>query len=344
MIKKELLRKITPRFLILAKHYIGHYHHYHKETFAIAKELCQETGIPYLTLLLDMNLSVLRFVTPNEYRVCRFYDKSRRARNQFMTDYRMGYLNREFNYKNQLSVDPCFASKKNFYEHYSEFICRRWLYAPDASDQQIEEFLRTQKQIIVKPHDQGRGIGVRKILHSEVSDMKAFCESVRKDCLLLEEIVKQHADLSSINSTSVNTLRIITMMDKTGVPHILDAGLKMGTGQSIIDNVAGGGIVAAIDLDSGILFTPAVGKDRQTHIKHPTSGVVLPGFQIPHWEAVKEMVLRAARTAPQTIRWVGWDIAVTAKGPLVIEGNVYFNSIKQLTTQTGVYHILRSYL
>jgi len=305
--------------------------------------LRRETKIPFLWLLLDINLSVLIYsANPQEYKKYRFYERNHFARNEFLTKYRIHIcLGWSFNPTEYRSY---FDDKNRFNQSFSNYLGRRWLYAPDASDQQIEDFLREQEQFIVKPCDLNGGTGIYKILLSEIVDIKAFCVSAKINRLMLEEIIKQHSGLSSINPASVNTLRINTVVDKKGVPHILCACLRMGTGQAVADNMSAGGILAQIDLNSGVLFTTAIGKDCQTYIKHPTSGAVLPGFQIPHWEAAKEMVLQAAKVIPQ-IRFVAWDVAVTEKGPLLIEGNTMPGTEGfQLATQTGVYRLLRSYL
>ena len=341
---KELLRKITPRFLIWIKHYIQIYFHYHRETPALAKELSKETGIPYLTLWLEMNMAIFRFVTPDEYKIYRFYDRSRRSRNQIITKYRMGHLETAFNQQRSAVKSSILSEKHRYYPVLSKYIGRQWLYAPDASDHQIEEFLCVQKQLILKPSDLGKGVGVRKVFHSDVTDIKAFCEAAKKERLLLEEVVKQHPDIDAINSTSVNTIRINTVMDKAGIPHIMCATLRIGTGQSITDNLSGSGIVASIDLDSGVVFTRAINADLQVYIKHPTSHVTIPGFQLPHWKATKEMVTCAAKMIPQT-RWIGWDIAVSEKEPLVIEANTGAGArVMQLSSQVGVYHDFLRYL
>ena len=338
---KRLLKRITPGFVIRLKHYFEkRYYRYHSETFSIAKELSKKTGISYLALLFDLNLSILKLIAPKDYRHYRFHDRSRAGRNRFLTLYRRDTMTWQFN------AGDCSLTfnKHQFNRHFSDFLGRQWLYAPDASDQQIEGFLCAQKQFIVKPCDLCGGSGVRKILSSDITDVKAFCESARKNCLMLEEVVEQHPDLGSIHPSSVNTVRIYTVVDGAGVTHILCAVLRMGRGQSVTDNLTIDGIFAQIDLDTGVLFTLAVGKDCQTYIKHPTTGIVIPGFQIPYWEAAKEMVLRAAKMAPH-IRWIGWDVAFTEKGPLLIEGNSYPDTrLMQLASQTGIYHVLRSYL
>lgn len=326
MLKSRIVQKVFQR-LVKANDFV--------------KELSKKTEIAYPLLLFDMVFSRLCHVELDEYAKYRFYEKSYSARDQFITEHRRWKLDKKFNHDITLMRD-----KPAHYRLLSGLLGRQWLYTPDASDQQIEEFLKTHQQIIVKPGSSWGGIGVQKVLNSEVADIKTFCESARKNCFLLEEVIKQHPDLSSLNPTSVNTLRVHTVMDKAGVPHILCAALRMGKGKSINDNFESGGLGVQIDLDSGIVFTLAVGKDLQTVIKHPTSGVVLPGFQIPHWEAAKEMALCASNKVSPTIsRWIGWDIAIAEKGPLVIEGNTApgINTV-QVPSQKGLYHLLKSYL
>ena len=328
---RKLLKKINPEFL---QRLAG-------EIFAVTKELRRETGVSYLTLLLDISLSVLNFVRPNEYRMYRFYEKSCRARNRFLTEYRKTQVCSLLNPQKYRSL---FDNKNEFHQYFSEFTHRKWLFAPEVSDQQIEDFLREQRQVIAKPHNRDRGEGVYKLCYSEVTDIKVFCESARRDTLILEEIIKQHPDLSSINSSSVNTVRIYTMLDKENVPHILFANLRMGTEGTVVDNLNSGGVIAQIDLDSGVLFTRGAQKNLQTHVKHPTSGVVLPGFQVPHWEAVKKMVLHTATMSPKT-RWVGWDVAITEQVPLLLEGNMEPGvEGTQSLSQMGVLPILQGYL
>ena len=326
MLKSGIVQKVFQR-LVQANDFI--------------KELSKKTGIAYPLLLFDMVLARLCHVDLDEYAKYRFYEKSYSARDQFITGHRRWKLDRKFNHDITLMRD-----KPAHYRLLSDLLGRQWLYTPDASDQQIEEFLITHQQIIAKPGSSYGGIGVHKVLSSEIADVKAFCESARNDCLMLEEIIKQHPDLSSLNPSSVNTLRVHTVMDRAGIPHILCAALRMGRGESVNDNFETGGLAVQIDLDSGIVSTPAAGKDYQTFIKHPTSGVTVLGFQIPHWEAAKEMAFCAAKKVSPTIsRWIGWDIAITEKGPLVIEGNTApGENTMQLPSQKGLYHLFRKYL
>ena len=71
---------------------------------------------------------------------------------------------------------------------------------------------------------------------------------------------------------------------------------------------------------TGIVSTMDVDHDHVQYIKHPYSGTIIPGFQIPFWDEAKKMVLQAALVLPN-VRFIGWDVAIAKDRPLLIEGN-----------------------
>jgi hypothetical protein len=44
------------------------------------------------------------------------------------------------------------------------------------------------------------------------------------------------------------------------------------------------------------------------------------GFKVPNWHIAIDSVIKAAEKLPQC-RLIGWDVAITENGPLLIEGN-----------------------
>jgi hypothetical protein len=52
----------------------------------------------------------------------------------------------------------------------------------------------------------------------------------------------------------------------------------------------------------------------------PGTGRRFTGFQLPHWAEVRQLALRAAAAFPWT-RTIGWDIAISDRGPVLLEGN-----------------------
>jgi hypothetical protein len=56
----------------------------------------------------------------------------------------------------------------------------------------------------------------------------------------------------------------------------------------------------------------------------PGAGARLIGTPLPHWPALRELMeVKAACFYP--IRLVGWDVALTPGGPVVLEGNFWFD-------------------
>lgn len=94
----------------------------------------------------------------------------------------------------------------------------------------------------------------------------------------------------------------------------------MGGSTAPVDNLHSGGLFAPIDLETGIISHPGYDKKHVLHKCHPVSGIPIAGFQIPFWKEVKKLARSLAVEVPQ-MRYIGWDIAVTETGPLMIEGN-----------------------
>lgn len=138
---------------------------------------------------------------------------------------------------------------------------------------------------------------------------------------VIEEMIEQHLLLSSLNPTSVNTLRIWVVDDNCGV-HVAGAFLRVGRAGSLVDNTAAGGLACAIDLDSGVIREALdLTLSRNQYPIHPDSGAKIVGLKIPHWPACKQLACDALRVLPGA-RFSGMDIAVTAHGPVIIEYNV----------------------
>ena len=74
-------------------------------------------------------------------------------------------------------------------------------------------------------------------------------------------------------------------------------------------------------LDKTILDILAY-KDDNIFGIHPTSKKQILNFQVPQFEEAKKLVLEAAKEIPE-IKYIGWDVAISDKGPCIIEGNSY---------------------
>lgn len=140
---------------------------------------------------------------------------------------------------------------------------------------------------------------------------------------IIQEIIGQHPGLDRVNPFCLNSIRIITVLSRDKKVKILAAMLRTSAGNFPIDNFSLGGIVVGIDLENGKLKRSGFmkGETIRTMTRHPVTGVVFEDFRIPYWHDIKDLVIKAQETFSE-LRAIGWDIAVTPKGPVIIEGNL----------------------
>jgi len=80
---------------------------------------------------------------------------------------------------------------------------------------------------------------------------------------------------------------------------------------------------AAIDIDTGRLGLMCGDRNMAPDAwweRHPKTGAPIAGRIIQNWPAVAELAARAHRVFNGRMI-IGWDLALTPDGPMVIEGN-----------------------
>ncbi|HMQ92408.1 MAG TPA: sugar-transfer associated ATP-grasp domain-containing protein [Amaricoccus sp.] len=149
---------------------------------------------------------------------------------------------------------------------------------------------------------------------------------------LVQGFIDQHPAVAAFNPGSVNTVRIITFRGLTGEVTIDAAFLRTGRAGAQMDNWSQGGLVADVDLATGAV-TRAFGSLKHEAPRrvatHPDSGVAFEGFVLPDWPRALEACRKAARVF-SGVRWVGWDVAMTPAGPVIVEGNSDWSIATQL--------------
>ncbi len=145
---------------------------------------------------------------------------------------------------------------------------------------------------------------------------------------LVEDILVNHQAIRAIHPASLNTCRLITMKEDDGTIRLFRAVMRIGVGGSSVDNWCSGGLAVAID-DGGKLSEYALYEDyaKADTPVHPDTGVVFKGMQLSYYNEAVELALQAHCLCP-SMKSVGWDVAITEKGPLLVEGNVFYETFQ----------------
>lgn len=200
----------------------------------------------------------------------------------------------------------------------------------DGGGSDMRSFMLEKRlnRVIVKPVMGGGGRGIHLITIDEAKDtaqleaLDARFGGFMKEGYLVEEVIEQHPELNRINPNTVNSIRIVTILCRDASVEFLAAMLKTSSTNVAMDNFSQGGIVIGIDLDTGKLKEDGTMQYPQGRVfkRHPLTQTEFLGFQIPFWEELIKIVTKAQQVFYH-IKSVGWDIAMTPKGPLFIEGN-----------------------
>ena len=161
---------------------------------------------------------------------------------------------------------------------------------------------------------------------------------------LLEEYVVQHPSLMELSPSGLNTVRVFTQIHEGDV-RFLGARFRISV-NSPVDNMGAGNLAAPVDMETGIVAGPGVYSDitKEDQDVHPVTGLPIAGFVIPYWQEVIDLSRRSALSNPEN-RSVGWDIAITEKGPQLIEGNHnWCKLLWQLPLKRGMKDELEKYI
>ena len=312
-----------------------------KVNTAIYMECCngeKRTGTFIKMWIKFICFSLTHFSGPDDYFVNQLYRKSRFEIKKYITLGKMYKLRKIYNGNGDFEK---FNDKTKFNKIFEKYILRDWIDVDNSSPEDLEKFIRKHHRFICKPKALGGGRGI----HIYEVDAKVNITELYADKKghILEEVIKQHHSIHDINPYCVNTMRITTIKEEGDV-YIISAMFRCGTKQIPVDNWLQGGITAAVDIDTGIIFTKGVAKVpvRKEHMKHPVSGVVFPGFQMPYWAETVDMVKSMAGEVDD-VRLIGWDVAITENGPCVVEGNHRSNTtILSVADNIGKYEVIKN--
>lgn len=200
------------------------------------------------------------------------------------------------------------------------------------------------KSFVAKPaadSAHGKGVGVydvNKIVEFGGSEIRMNDILSCGKMVLFESLIKQTEQMARINRSSVNTIRMMTALYPNQEVKMIAAFIKIGRAGSCVDNAGSGGNVdCAVNLETGELYNALQFNSWEDVFpieRHPDSDVKLNGLIIENWEEIKRTVMEWQAQIPY-LKTIGWDVAVTEKGPVIVEINNWWDTTGQLFLGKG---------
>jgi hypothetical protein len=155
-------------------------------------------------------------------------------------------------------------------------------------------------------------------LRFSYKDKELFNDFLNNGHFVLEELIEQGEEMASLHRESINTLRVATFKIEDEVV-IYGAAVRMGTGNSIVDNAGSGGLFCHVNHEYGFIDTNAKDYSKE-YVYPPDTGVRFIGFDIPKWEEAKRLVTEMIKTIADATG-ISWDLAYSNKGWCMVEAN-----------------------
>lgn len=257
--------------------------------------------------------------SPEEYITFSLADKDMNERQSFISDQERYCCVYRMNDIRELQI---FNDKVETYKLLQPYFKRKAIKVETKQD--LQSFLEFVKYnpIFVKKNaceSVGRSVELVDISSCGSTPEEYFNSLISIGKHIIEEQVKQHPLIASFNPSSVNTVRCIAIKTKHGVvtPYCL---MRFGRNGAFIDNAGAGGIIAGIDVLTGIINTDGIDRAYCSYDTHPDTGMRFKGTQLPEWQNMLGMVEKMMNDLKH-VKYVGWDMAYSIKGWCVIEGN-----------------------
>lgn len=281
----------------------------------------KKTGMGRIKIFLDMKDCAVKYGAGYmDYALFEMYNMTDAQRDTYVTRGRNNAFVKKYNDPNYIHL---FAQKDAFNQLFDAYLKRDWLAVTKDNRAEVMAFLERHSTFMAKPVEGACGRGVERLNTADFGSVQACCEHIFSLGVpyVLEEVISQHAQLNAIYPHAINTVRVVTL-NENGKIRLVCACFRIGNHGKHVDNFHNGGILAPVDVNSGLITANAVDHNKNVYQVHPMTNAPIKDFQIPYWEQIAQMVTRAAEVVPQ-VAYVGWDVAVTPDGPCLVEGNEF---------------------
>jgi hypothetical protein len=151
----------------------------------------------------------------------------------------------------------------------------------------------------------------------------------RKADILVQKHLQNHTGIAALADQSLLTMRVITCLNENAEPEVTLAMLRLLTKLEPQWKKYAKDMEYAnpVNLATGTLGRCTGDSVYTSHLRydrHPVTFENMLGKQVPYWRETQDLALAAHRAFNHRMT-VGWDIAITPEGPVLLEGNTNYD-------------------
>ena len=153
---------------------------YYKRMDEVARKENKNT----ILMIIDMLIWYVFYgATLTDYLNYEFYDRSFKERIRYAV---VRTQNKFYKRVSPSEYKEFFTIKPNFLNNFKEYVNRSY-YTPDMGIDKLKEFLKNNKEFMIKPVDGLGGHGVKKVKSSSIKDVYKFNKKLESERLFIEE-------------------------------------------------------------------------------------------------------------------------------------------------------------
>lgn len=273
-------------------------------------------------------------INPIAYLLFDFDNQTKSEKENYLSDYITSET--AWSKSDKFFFDKNVKDKYAFYCLHETYFGRKAIKVSKKNDYDAFKSFCQNGSVFAKPLDKSMGRGAFAYDYDVNTVQETFNGMLNSgDEWIVEERISQHPIMAEWNQSSLNTVRVPTILCDDGSFHVMGTFMRTGRKGSVVDNGAAGGIITAVDPKEGVVIANGVNEMGQLFSNHPDSGKSFYDFQLPEWNKCLSIVENAHRTFLPTIKYIAYDMAYSEDGWVIVEANCG-QFLGQFSTKKGL--------
>lgn len=190
--------------------------------------------------------------------------------------------------------------------------------------------------LIVKPQYGSKGKGVRRFDRQAAGDWQeaggpwrvaaadfaGWIDRMTARGQIVQECLAVDPSLADISPGALPTLRVVTCRNEVGAPEVTDVALRLSLSAGAVDNFNADNLVCGVDARG--FAGPALRRLDGRLVecaRHPLTDATIERRRLALYGEATALAVRAHDRLGDGFTVIGWDIGLTARGAVLVEGN-----------------------